>query len=227
MSLQAKDVLIIDDTAEIRFLSRKILENSGMKVSDADGVDAAFRLLESKIPHVILLDLQMPGKTGFDFLARKQASPELASVPVIIISSITDKESVYKAIGLGAADYVVKPFTTSSLVQKVRKALHVSEFKSYELSASDLADLKITVRAEVSNPEETGFSLGSPVRLGPGVSIEIKSEEVSHLGLDQCVLVVEDKSGVRGADNLYFSRVNVMGLAQPITRKIRKAKGAR
>jgi CheY-like chemotaxis protein len=104
MGLQGKEVLIIDDTADVRFLSRKIAESAGMFVSEADSVFDALNALEKGSPHLILLDLRMPGGTGFDFLEARKNDQALRSIPVIVVTSSKEIDSVYRARALGTTD---------------------------------------------------------------------------------------------------------------------------
>ena len=68
MAVQSKEVLIIEDAADVRMTLRKILENIGISVTECASVEDAIVQLGQKIPHVILLDLNLEGLSGFDFL---------------------------------------------------------------------------------------------------------------------------------------------------------------
>ena len=78
------------------------------------------RLVTTKKPHLVLLDLLLPGIDGIELMERV---PELADLPVIFISGYGRDETIAKALGTGAADYIVKPFSPTELVARVQAAL--------------------------------------------------------------------------------------------------------
>lgn len=101
-------ILIVDDSAYSRQTLRKMLEaDQAIEVAgiSADGIDAMAKTLRHK-PDLITLDLEMPGMDGFSFLRWLM---ENRPTPVIIISSYSDSKTVFKALELGAADFIAKP----------------------------------------------------------------------------------------------------------------------
>jgi two-component system chemotaxis response regulator CheB len=107
-------VLIVDDSAYSRQAIRKMLEtDQGIEVVgiSSDGVDAMTKTLKFK-PDLITLDLEMPGMDGFSFLRWLMKKKP---IPVIIISSYSDSKTVFKALELGAADFVSKPPKITSI----------------------------------------------------------------------------------------------------------------
>ena len=226
MSIHGKKVLIIDDAAEVRILCRKIVENAGMTVIEASSVDEALQILEFKSPHLIVLDLKMPGKSGFEFLAMRKSILTIARTPVIVLSASSDLDSVYKAIDLGAVEYAIKPFSRASLVQKIRRALKDTDFQFHKFSLKDAPEVTYSLPAQISRLSETGFVIGSAVRVNARTGIRLYSEQLQGLGLDSCIFVTEDAPGVRGVSGYYYSRVNAIGLKRSLTRalKVRRIK---
>jgi two-component system chemotaxis response regulator CheB len=107
-------VLIVDDSAYSRQTIRKMLEtDQGIEVVgiSSDGVDAMTKTLKFK-PDLITLDLEMPGMDGFSFLRWLMKKKP---IPVIIVSSYSDSKTVFKALELGAADFVTKPPKITSI----------------------------------------------------------------------------------------------------------------
>ena len=78
------------------------------------------RLIQTEKPELVLLDLMLPGTDGIELMER---IPELADLPVIFISGYRRDETVARALQLGAADYIVKPFSPMELTARVRAAL--------------------------------------------------------------------------------------------------------
>lgn len=109
-SLKGKDILIIDDAPEARLLARKILEVDGAQVSEAGGVDTGIELARKNVPHLIIVDLEMPVRSGFEFLTLRAADPLFQAIPTLVLSGKKDRASIQRAIAFGANDYILKPF---------------------------------------------------------------------------------------------------------------------
>jgi len=150
MALKGKEVLIIDDQSDIRMLIRKILENQGLLVSEAESVDEALSWVVNKTPHLIIVDLHMPKKNGFDFLEQRLQTAILKPIPVIVASGLRDQKSIYRAIQLGASDYILKPFSAAILVQKTRKSLRDQDFVGYTIPKGSPTYLTVSVNADIS-----------------------------------------------------------------------------
>ena len=119
-------VLLIEDDTDTREVLRLILESAGMTVTPAyDGLDALERLQEVHerdplTPCAIVLDYMMPRFSGAQFRARQLANPDLADVPVILVSAISDLEARAKA--LNAFAVLQKPVDPQELTAIVRQA---------------------------------------------------------------------------------------------------------
>ncbi|KKU80544.1 MAG: response regulator receiver domain protein (CheY-like) [Parcubacteria group bacterium GW2011_GWA1_47_8] len=114
-------ILVVEDDKFLRELLVRKLLNEGFVVENAIEARVAFEILEKKKPSIILLDLILPGVSGFEILARIKEDPKLADVPVIILSNLGQKEDVDRAMALGAKDFMVKAnFTLDEIVTKVR-----------------------------------------------------------------------------------------------------------
>ena len=86
--------------------------------------EEAARLIAEKNPHLVLLDLVLPGVDGIKLM---RSMPEMAGLPVIFISAYGHDETIVRALDAGAADYIVKPFSASELTARVRAALRRRE----------------------------------------------------------------------------------------------------
>lgn len=119
-------ILIVEDDQFLRSLAAKRLEKAGFVVTMAvDGESAMNVALESK-PALVLLDLLLPGKDGFEVLRELRANEATKGVPVIIFSNLGRQEDIQKARELGANDFLIKAnFTLDDLTQKVNEALSV------------------------------------------------------------------------------------------------------
>src|SRR5581483_9274347 len=104
-----KLLLIEDDTFFQNFYSVKLRE-AGFEVDSAPNGKIGIEKMLSEMPNLILLDLIMPVMDGFQVLSEKAADPKIASIPVIVFSTLGQEQDIKKALQLGARDYVNKTF---------------------------------------------------------------------------------------------------------------------
>ena len=126
-------VLVVDDERLNRTVLRAALAKQGHDVVEAvDGREALDRLAEAPID-VVLLDIMMPVMDGYATLAAIKADPELARIPVIIISGVDDVASVVRCIEMGATDYLPKPFQPAILRARLDASLASKRLRDLEL----------------------------------------------------------------------------------------------
>jgi len=120
----AKTILIIEDDKFLRELIAKKLIKEGYEISEAvDGEEGMKKVKEEK-PDLVLLDLILPGIDGFEVLSRMREESALASIPVIILSNLGQREDVEKGLRMGAVDYLIKAhFTPGEIIDKIKAAL--------------------------------------------------------------------------------------------------------
>jgi CheY-like chemotaxis protein len=114
----AGTVLVIDDDAAARDLMRRFLIADGFTVRVAGDGDEGLRLADELRPDVITLDVMMPGRDGWSVLAALKASPELADIPVVMVSIVGERNLGF---ALGATDYLTKPVDRTRLTTVLRK----------------------------------------------------------------------------------------------------------
>ncbi len=116
-------VLVVDDEPNIVLSLEFLMQQAGFEVLTAvDGESALQRVAERK-PDLVLLDISLPGLSGFDVLSRLRAQPDFARLPIIMLTAHGREVEREKGLALGADDYVTKPFSTRALVEKVRTLL--------------------------------------------------------------------------------------------------------
>jgi CheY-like chemotaxis protein len=118
-------VLIIDDEIHIRRLTARVLEMAGYHVLEAASGTQALRLIEKTRPDVITCDIAMPGMDGFEVLQALKAQPATAEIPVIMLTAIGEEKNADQATALGAADYITKPFSSTNLIETIKRQLTV------------------------------------------------------------------------------------------------------
>ena len=126
-------VLVVDDERLNRSILRAALGKEGHDVVEAaDGREALDRLAEGGAD-VVLLDIVMPVMDGYETLAAIKADPDLAHVPVIIISGVDQVDSVVRCIEMGATDYLTKPFQPAILKARLDASLAAKRLRDLEL----------------------------------------------------------------------------------------------
>ena len=121
-------VLVIDDEAPIRLLCRVNLEAEGMKVVEASDGDAGLEAARAELPDVILLDVMMPGRNGWEVAEELLADDRTSGIPIVFLTARAEVKDRAKGIDLGGVDYVTKPFNpveraplVLDLVQRVER----------------------------------------------------------------------------------------------------------
>jgi CheY-like chemotaxis protein len=121
--LAARRILVVDDQPSIRRLLETGLGDAGAEVYTATDGAAALALLETHDPELVLLDLNMPGVSGWDVLETLRASARHARLPVVLQTSADDFHSFERARRLDVAAFVSKPFRLGEVVKTCRRVL--------------------------------------------------------------------------------------------------------
>jgi two-component system chemotaxis response regulator CheY len=112
--------LVVDDSRTVRIIVGNILRELGMQVLEArNGLEALTLLKRDPDFDLILLDWNMPEMNGYDFLRAVRAEPEFNRVHILMVTSESQSEQVVKALGAGANEYLMKPFSKEVLVAKL------------------------------------------------------------------------------------------------------------
>lgn len=119
----SKKILIVDDEPNIVISLEFLMKREGFQVSVAvDGQEALEKIAETN-PDLVLLDVMMPKKSGFEVCQEIRAHPDWAAIKIIMLTAKGRDIEVQKGMALGADAYVTKPFSTKELVAKVRSVL--------------------------------------------------------------------------------------------------------
>lgn len=117
-------VLLVEDDQFLSSLLKNKLEEAGIYVQLATDGDQALQILNSFRPTLVLLDLILPGRSGFEVLSSIHGNPQLAGIPVIILSNLGQESDVAKGQELGAVEYYIKAKTSvDELVKRVAEFL--------------------------------------------------------------------------------------------------------
>jgi DNA-binding response OmpR family regulator len=123
VNVQPFRVLVVDDEPDLVVLLEEHLTHEGYDVVTAtSGMQAIAKAREEK-PNIILLDVMMPGVSGFDVCNILQDFPETANIPIIFLTAVAEIKRKVMGLNLGADDYITKPFDLHELAARVRAAL--------------------------------------------------------------------------------------------------------
>lgn len=122
MSMSDWITVVDDDTSNLRMASH-ILSGERLRVSCLRSGEELLKFLESNRPDLILLDIHMPGLSGFETLERIRAEKELSDIPVIFLTADDDTDTETKGLSVGAMDFVKKPFVPEVLLLRVRHTI--------------------------------------------------------------------------------------------------------
>ena len=120
-------ILIVDDTPLNVELLQEVLGSVGFRTCSAENGAQCITLSRSEHPDLILLDVMMPGETGFETCARLKSDPLTADIPVIFLSALDDVKSKVKGLKIGGVDYVSKPVHGEEVLARVRVHLRIGE----------------------------------------------------------------------------------------------------
>ena len=109
--------MVIEDVKELADLVTLYLSKEGFEVRAAESAEEAFAVMEAWKPELVILDINLPGMDGFEFLQKFRRSSE---TPVLIVSARDSDEDQISGLGIGADEYITKPFSPKVLVARVR-----------------------------------------------------------------------------------------------------------
>jgi two-component system, OmpR family, alkaline phosphatase synthesis response regulator PhoP len=120
-------VLVVDDDREIVRLLRAYLEQAGFQVLSAGDGETALHILRCDHPDLVVLDLMLPNRDGWSVTRVVREDPDLAAIPIIMLTARVEDADRILGLELGADDYVTKPFNPREVVLRVRSVLRRSQ----------------------------------------------------------------------------------------------------
>jgi CheY-like chemotaxis protein len=122
-------VLAVDDNPENLGVLRSMLDKAGFKVRAARDGEQALRSARAEPPDAVLLDVHMPRMDGYEACKAFKEDPLLRDIPVLFISALSDPFNKTQAFGLGAIDYLEKPWQMEDLVHRIGNAIRLSYYR--------------------------------------------------------------------------------------------------
>jgi DNA-binding response OmpR family regulator len=121
--MAGETILIVEDEPDILEVLQFNLRREGYEIRTAGSGTEALRAVERERPALVLLDLLLPGVDGLDVCRRLRSNPETQDVPIVMVTAKTEESDVVLGLGLGADDYIQKPFSPRELVARVAALL--------------------------------------------------------------------------------------------------------
>ena len=168
-------ILIADDDTAIVQTMTWVLKEHGYDVVAAHQGARVLELMEERTPDLVLLDVMFPDADGYQILERIKGDDRWRDVPVLMVSSLPPEEAAVRTLGLGAADFVKKPFRVKELLARIQAQLRM---RAILRSANDTLR---HVEAELERVREEGQNRRGLVDILHDVTDDLSSDEIYHL----------------------------------------------
>lgn len=122
-------VLVVDDEPNIVLSLEFLMQQAGFEVSTALDGESALAWVSENSPDLVLLDISLPGISGFEVLEQLRSQAAFKRLPIVMLTAHGREVEREKGLALGADDYITKPFSTRQLVEKVQALLNESAIK--------------------------------------------------------------------------------------------------
>lgn len=116
-------ILVVEDSQTVISLVEQLLCSIGHKVHTARDGLTALAAVRALVPEIILLDIRLPHVDGFEVCSTLHRNPAYQSIPIVMMSGLSDQASIEKAHSVGAVGYLTKPFSNADLVEAVERNL--------------------------------------------------------------------------------------------------------
>jgi len=153
-------ILVVDDNHDNLRLLRDLLTGQGYRVTVATGGEKALNSVQTEKPELILLDINMPGKSGYDVCKQLKEDLSTRNIPILFLSAYTDPADITKGFSIGGVDYITKPFHTEELLARVKThlTLYAMQIEMEGLVAQRTTELE-QVNAELRKSEDESRAL--------------------------------------------------------------------
>jgi putative two-component system response regulator len=178
-------VLVVDDNPDTMNLMRELLETQGYDVVTAADATQAETEIRRQFPDLVLSDVIMPGKSGYELCRELKADPATRLIPFVLITGLADREDKLRGIEAGADDFLNKPIFSEELFARVNSLLRLKEFTD-ELENAESVLCTLGLSVESRDP----YTEGHCERLA-----ESAANLGRHLGLDEASIVALRRGG--------------------------------
>ncbi|APZ44474.1 phosphate regulon transcriptional regulator PhoB [Acidihalobacter ferrooxydans] len=154
------NILLVEDEPAIREMVSFALGRAGLRVREAEDVQAAQLALADQLPDLVLLDWMLPGVSGIDFARRLKCDEYTRELPIIMLTARSDEDDKVGGLEAGVDDYVIKPFSPRELVARIRAVLRRAR------PEQDAAALSVD-GLELDPASHRVMAHGAPLEMGP------------------------------------------------------------
>jgi two-component system alkaline phosphatase synthesis response regulator PhoP len=130
--MSRRKIVVIEDEPDIRELIDYNLKREGFAVAVAGSGDEGVKLVVREAPDLVLLDLLLPGQDGIEVCRKLKTDPVTQAIPIIMVSAKDDESDIILGLGVGADDYITKPFRPKELIARVKAVLRRGARKEEE-----------------------------------------------------------------------------------------------
>jgi DNA-binding response OmpR family regulator len=140
-----KKVLVVDDQKDNVFVLQNRLQHEGYEILTAYDGETCIKIAEEEAPDIILLDVMMPGMSGFEVCKTLTTSKKTSLIPILLVTALTEAEDLKEGFQVGAFDYIKKPFNRIELIARVKAALRYRESQLVLLEYEKVRTFSATV----------------------------------------------------------------------------------
>jgi DNA-binding response OmpR family regulator len=234
----AGTILVIDDEEANRVLLTRRLARQGHAVLTAESGEAGMAIVAAHPVDLILLDVMMPGISGYDVLARLKQHAHLREIPVLMITAVDGSASVTRCITLGADDYLAKPFDPVVLAARVSACVAKKRARDFELAylrgVGHITEAAAAVEAGRFVPSTLDAiatrpdALGGLARLFQRMAVEVAARERRlEAQLQQLTIAIDERGKAAQVDEItdsdYFRDLKARAQHFSVRRAARKA----
>ncbi len=180
-----QSILVVDDNADNAELLRELLATRGYRITTVSHAADAEAAIRREPPDLILLDVVMPGKSGYELCQELKEDPQTKLIPIVMITGLSDRQDRLRGIEAGADDFLSKPIYPEELFARVGSLLKLKEFTD-ELETAESVLCTLGLSVESRDP----YTGGHCERLA-----EQASQMGRHLGLDEECIVALRRGG--------------------------------
>ena len=184
-----KKILVVDDQKDNVFVLEERLTREGFEVLSAYNGPTCLTLASEESPDLILLDVMMPGMSGFEVCKKLSTNEETKLIPVLLVTALTEAEDLKEGFQAGAFDYIKKPFNRIELIARIKSALSFRESQKVMLEIEKVqtyAATVITANHEIKQPL-TLINLSTAA-----INRELRKDELSKEVVNKRVTFIEE-----------------------------------
>lgn len=184
-----KKILVVDDQKDNVFVLEERLTREGFEVLSAYDGPTCLVIAKEESPDLILLDVMMPGMSGFEVCKKLTTSADTKLIPVLLVTALTEAEDLKEGFQAGAFDYIKKPFNRVELIARIKSALSFRESQKVMLEIEKVqtyAATVITANHEIKQPL-TLINLSTAA-----INRELRKDEMSREVIQKRVVFIEE-----------------------------------